>query len=58
MLATAMKSPDKKPPARAFLEEDITRAHAHKERMMDWLFTEMEEHSKMLQMYSDFYDYF
>eukprot|EP00354_Favella_ehrenbergii_P006066 CAMPEP_0170475382 /NCGR_PEP_ID=MMETSP0123-20130129/17046_1 /TAXON_ID=182087 /ORGANISM="Favella ehrenbergii, Strain Fehren 1" /LENGTH=67 /DNA_ID=CAMNT_0010745863 /DNA_START=78 /DNA_END=281 /DNA_ORIENTATION=- len=25
---------------------------------MDWLFTEMEEHSKKLQMYSDFYDYF
>ena len=25
---------------------------------MDWLFTEMEEHSKKLQMYSDWYDYF
>ena len=26
--------------------------------MMDWLFTEMEEHSKKLGMYSDWYDYF
>ena len=26
--------------------------------MMDWLFTEMEEHSKKLQMYADWYDYF
>lgn len=43
---------------RHYLEEDITRAHAHKELMMDFLFTEMEEHSKKLQMYSDFYDYF
>ena len=25
---------------------------------MDWLFTEMEEHSKKLQMYADFFDYF
>ena len=34
------------------------RCHAHKELMMDWLFTEMEEHSKKLGMYSDWYDYF
>ena len=43
-----MKSPDKKPRPHMFIKEDITRAHAHKEMMMDWLFTEMEEHSKML----------
>ena len=23
---------------------------------MDWLFSEMEEHSKMLQMYADWFD--
>ena len=41
-----------------FIEEDVVRLHAHKELMMDWLFTEMEEHSKKLGMYSDWYDYF
>ena len=54
----AIKSTDKKPTTRVFLEEDVTRLHSHKEMMMDWLFTEMEEHSKKLQMYSDWYDYF
>ena len=39
--------------SKVFLEEDVTRLHAHKELMMDWLFTEMEEHSKKLQMYSE-----
>ena len=53
-----MKTTDKKPRPHTFIKEDITRAHTHKEMMMDWLFTEMEEHSKMLQMYADFYDYF
>ena len=42
-----------KPQSKVFLEEDVTRLHAHKELMMDWLFTEMEEHSKKLQMYSE-----
>lgn len=36
----------------------MTRLHAHKDFMMDWLFVEMEEHSKKLQMYSDWFDYF
>ncbi len=40
------------------MEEEVTRVHAHKTLMMDFLFTEMEEHSKKLQMYADFYDYF
>jgi len=40
------------------MTEDVARMHTHKELMMDWLFTEMEEHSKKLQMYADFYDYF
>ena len=44
----AIKSPDQKPTSKVFLEEDVTRVHAHKELMMDFLFTEMEEHSKKL----------
>jgi len=58
VINAAIKSPDQKPTSKVFLEEDVTRVHAHKELMMDFLFTEMEEHSKKLQMYSDFYDYF
>lgn len=53
-----IKTPDKKPNARDFLADDVSRVHHHKELMMDWLFTEMEEHSKKLQMYADFFDYF
>ena len=52
------KSTDKKPNTRELLEQDVTRLHSHKEMMMDWLFTEMEEHSKKLQMYSEWFDYF
>ena len=54
----AIKNPSKRPTSHVFLSEDINRLHSHKEMMMDWLFTEMEEHSKKLQMYSDWYDYF
>ena len=55
----AIKSNSNKPvTTKVFIEEDVVRCHAHKELMMDWLFTEMEEHSKKLQMYSDWYDYF
>ena len=43
---------------KVFIEEDVVRLHAHKELMMDWLFSEMDEHSKKLHMYSDWYDYF
>ena len=43
---------------KVFIEEDVVRLHAHKELMMDLLFSEMEEHSKKLHMYSDWYDYF
>ena len=54
----AIKDPSKRPTTRVFLNEDVHRLHDHKELMMDWLFTEMEEHSKKLQMYADWYDYF
>ena len=43
---------------KVFLEQDVDRLQSHKEMMMDFLFTEMEEHSKKLQMYSDWFDFF
>lgn len=58
LINAAIKSNDKKPTTRVFLEEEVLRMHSHKEMMMDWLFTEMEEHSKKLQMHSDWFDYF
>lgn len=30
--------------------------HNHREMMMDWLYSEMEEHSKMLHIYADWFD--
>ena len=57
IINAAIKS-DKKPTSRVFMEEDVLRMHAHREMMMDWLFTEMEEHSKKLQMHADWFDYF
>jgi len=59
VINAAIKSAGQKPiTTKVFIEEDVVRCHAHKELMMDWLFTEMEEHSKKLGMYSDWYDYF
>ena len=58
IIIPAIKATDKKPTTKVFLEEDVIRMNSHKELMMDWLFTEMEEHSKKLQMYSDWFDYF
>ena len=58
VINAAIKNPAERPTMRVFIQEDVLRVHTHKEMMMDFLFTEMEEHSKKLQMYAEFYDYF
>ena len=54
----AAKIKNEKMTGKDLLTVEVKRHKAHRDLLTDWLYTEMEEHAKKLEIYSDLFNMF